>query len=107
MAQEPKHTPGPWLNREGLVTGVESRERFKGGCSIDIFDASEWPAELHEEAQANARLIAALPEFLTALNKITGGFIDSSFVESNPPDWHSAFGQLQSIARDALAKAGA
>lgn len=60
-----QHTPGPWTNDGGVVYGIESRPRFFG-VSIDIFDANEWPAEIAEEAQANARLIAAAPELLAA-----------------------------------------
>lgn len=60
------HTPGPWINVDGLVNGRESRPRFAPGTSIDIFDAAEWPAELHDEALANAKLIAAAPDMLKA-----------------------------------------
>lgn len=58
MAQ---HTPGPWVNDDGLVNGRESRARFAPGVSIDIFDAAEWPTELKDEALANAALIASAP----------------------------------------------
>ena len=37
-----------------------------------------------------------------ALRRIAGGFINSSFVMRDPPDWHSAFAQLQVIAQDAI-----
>ncbi len=37
-----------------------------------------------------------------ALEKIKGGFINSGCLMSSPPDWHSAFNQLQAIAKDAL-----
>ena len=62
------HTPGPWINDNGLVNGTESRKRF-GGVSVDIFDANEWPRELHDEALANAALIAAAPDMLIALRE--------------------------------------
>lgn len=39
---------------------------------------------------------------LDALRNIAGGFIDSSFVTKSPSDWHSAFGQLQEIAKSAI-----
>ncbi len=61
------HTLGPWTCDEGgLVNGMDSRERFAGSCSLDIFDAQEWPDELYDEAMANARLIAAAPALLEA-----------------------------------------
>lgn len=73
------HTPGPWINDGGLVCGRETRARFvpgsrfpsdspfPPGVSQDIFDANEWPDELHDEAMANAALIAAAPDMLAAL----------------------------------------
>jgi hypothetical protein len=61
------HTPGPWLNDEGVVSGQDSRVRFVRTPSIDIFNAHEWPAGLHQEAMANAHLIAAAPDMLAAL----------------------------------------
>ena len=86
-------TPGPWLNHNGLVTGVESRERFKGDCSIDIFDVNEWPGELHEEALANARLIAIAPDLLDLARRVAEHFEGLE----NP---------LAYAARAALAKVG-
>jgi len=38
-----------------------------------------------------------------AIHKIAGGFINSDCLMSDPPDWHSAFGQLQAIAQRANA----
>lgn len=64
------HTPGPWENDGGLVAGRESRERFQPGTSVDIFDASDYPNELHEEMLATAALIAAAPDLLAALKAI-------------------------------------
>jgi len=64
---EPKWTPGPWSVDLGLVTGMESRERFKGKPSLDIFDAEEWPEELSDEAAANAKLIAEAPNLVAML----------------------------------------
>lgn len=64
---EPRWTPEPWVNDDGLVSGRESRIRHAPGPSIDIFDAANWPEELDEEAQANAHLIAAAPDLYEAL----------------------------------------
>ncbi|MFP1634120.1 hypothetical protein ACLB6G_20515 [Zhengella sp. ZM62] len=64
---KPKWTPEPWVNDDGLVTGQESRERFTGQTSLDIFDASQWPEELADEAEATAHLIAAAPDLYEAL----------------------------------------
>lgn len=65
-----KYTAAPWVNDDGLVNGRESRARFAPGVSIDIFDASEWPADMHDEALANAALISAAPDLLIALRNL-------------------------------------
>ena len=46
-------------------------------------------------AEETARLRAAL-------EKIKGGFINMGCLFKEPPDWHEAFNQLQTIAREAL-----
>ncbi len=69
------HTPGPWINDEGLVNGRDSRERFAGTPSEDIFDSRQWPTELADEALANAALIAAAPQLL-AMTKLFASSIE-------------------------------
>jgi hypothetical protein len=65
---KPAWTPGPWTcDEDGVVWGVDSRGWYGKCPSIDIFAASEWPAELADEAMANARLIAAAPDLHEAL----------------------------------------
>ena len=64
-----RFTPAPWLNNSGLVNGVETRPGLSG-TSLDIFDAAEWPAELQDEAMANAALIAGGPDLVAALQFI-------------------------------------
>lgn len=62
-----KHTEGPWTcDERGLVSGLD-RDRPESP-SFDIFDAEEWPGS-EQEALANAKLIAAAPEMLEALEK--------------------------------------
>jgi chromosome segregation ATPase len=56
-----------------------------------------------ETANADARECEAKrDEARRALEKIAGGFINSDFVMEDPPNWHSAFSQLQKIAHAAL-----
>lgn len=57
-----KHTPGPWKVREngGLMQSVEAkRDWLVFKCGRDFM--------AREELEANARLIAAAPELLEAL----------------------------------------
>ena len=62
MTTQTQHTPGPWTEHEGFICG-----RFSDGNVYDICDPRCAPAELFEEIDANARLIAASPDLLTAL----------------------------------------
>jgi hypothetical protein len=63
-----KHTPGPWVSHVSKVdefTGnevilIRAESPLRGIVSIE---------DDHEEAQANARLIAAAPEMLRALKE--------------------------------------
>lgn len=61
---KPEHTPGPWVEHEGFITG-----RFSDGQIHDICDPRCAPpdGDLLAEMDANARLIAAAPEMLAAL----------------------------------------
>lgn len=57
------HTPGPWINDNGLVYSRGRR------ISYDIFDAAEW-AGYEAEGHANASLIAAAPEMLELIRDL-------------------------------------
>lgn len=63
-----KHTPGPWFTkREGFST-VYIEARIGGGMLQEV--AACGPTEAGQEQQeANARLIAAAPELLEALQE--------------------------------------
>jgi hypothetical protein len=77
-----KHTPGPWLRigttvyalmHAGWKRGVE---QFKNRFTVQVQRDRECS---EEEAEANARLIAAAPELLEAL-KVARQFVhDGSF----------------------------
>ena len=60
----PNHyTPGPWHSDAGFITG-----RFQSDGQVhDICDPRCAPVELSDEMDANARLIAAAPDLLNAL----------------------------------------
>jgi transketolase len=72
-----KHTKGPWevvRTDAGIIVRTESVKKTRAGASryaaIGGFDRSD-PEQL-AEALANARLIAAAPELLEALEYLTG-----------------------------------
>lgn len=62
-----KHTPGPWINDgdeiSGLADGENSQSYIVPICTMD----ADWNAEI---TAANARLIAAAPDLLDALQKM-------------------------------------
>jgi len=60
-----KHTQGPWKN-EGY--GIYAREKYLASVYSPITDGL-LPTE--QEARANARLIAAAPDLLAALQSLT------------------------------------
>ena len=70
----PKHTPGPWIIREGdfgeseFVITTEARQELGivSICEINVY----FDGDIGAEQKANARLIAAAPELLAALNEI-------------------------------------
>ena len=102
------HTPGPW-HTAGCAVYAQNIKRCFGGPvreyvqpvaiseaedSEESFDDSAWPKVRtpgFAEAEANARLIAAAPELLAALENIVGLWVDS---EQNN-------GLAQIMARDA------
>jgi hypothetical protein len=61
-----KHTDGPWIIHEykDQIHGIDITEGKKGKVICNI--TSHFTAK-HEEAQANAKLIAAAPKLLEAL----------------------------------------
>jgi len=63
-----KHTPGPWAVRtidQSLAT-VETQDGEYNICTAAQLRGDDWQTE-HAERKANARLIAAAPELLEAL----------------------------------------
>lgn len=82
------HTPGPWKY------WAKSQTLVTGGCSDDWEHKNfrGWAAQ----NRANARLMAASPELLSALEKAVKGCIDGGFDETD---------NVVKIARAAIAKA--
>lgn len=95
------HTPGPWHVPSGSFTGlsVEAGEPIAcpgyGGSMSDtqIICGLSWLGT--EEWEANARLIAAAPDMLEALEEIAG---------LETPNANATVRRMASIARAAIAK---
>lgn len=109
MTQTSKHTPGPWRVEESttLIWGrCDPDDKTTYGMGIPVAEvrlgSTRWngPTIGWNEAEANARLIAAAPEMLEALAKMVceydawSGFNDDGFED-----------ETISEARAALAKA--
>lgn len=68
-----KHTSGPWSIRKVKSPFMIVNESEDAVICI----TNAWEEEYKDEEQANARLIAAAPELLEALEKLVG-FFDGS-----------------------------
>nr|WP_141202562.1 hypothetical protein [Pseudomonas aeruginosa] len=71
-----KHTPGPWVSRNNRV--------FRGGKCIcsNVNAASPTPQNIEEDVAmsiANARLMAAAPDLLEALQQAVTSMQDSGY----------------------------
>ena len=66
-----KHTPGPWsaLTPDQFGRPVQADWVVAGGDAY-ICVAPQWDEEYRDESLANARLIAAAPEMLQALQEL-------------------------------------
>jgi hypothetical protein len=92
------HTPGPWFAHDfsGLNEGDVEASDFSVSCTtpdhITVAIVGKGLRNKKDEWEANARLIAAAPELLEALEELMG--------------WQSlASSEAKRKARDAIAKA--
>ena len=108
-----KHTPGPWN-----ISWARSGQRLEGArirakeldlvCYVPsdrIGPTDEDPGErMSDEQQANARLIAAAPELLEALEGFVRDLERGPWGADGPPITHPAL-QRYEQAKGAIAKA--
>lgn len=99
-----QYTPGPW-NIEGEAK-YDDTGHYIGGLSIagdnnNIAIITPWQAPL--EAQENARLIAAAPEMLVALQEVLNSLTYAADALRVPPD--SQFTYTIHQVRAAITKA--
>ena len=77
MSTQAAHTPGPWKEKRKLAIYSSDDEPI---CTV-------FPAETEGQSAADARLVAAAPDLLSALRgavgyaEMEGGFCD-------PPAWY-------------------
>lgn len=74
LATRPAHTPGPWKLAahvaDPCTVYIEQADGEEPGiCTTD--GSAFTPVDSEDEQEANARLIAAAPELLTALKSLT------------------------------------
>lgn len=104
MSEQATHTPGPWTTyREGERWGIEAPSD-----SIVVFGDSRDACGVYgkdtEEMKANARLIAAAPDMLEALEAITNDCRE--IIEGREPlDMALVHAVCNGMANTAIAKA--
>jgi len=100
-----KHTPGQWTHAKHLI-GDGYRVFVDHGNGQDMHDAiadlETWQTD--EQTEANARLIAAAPDLLEALERLEQAAID--LIEISPgTDAENILAAGIELARAAIAKA--
>lgn len=94
-----KHTPGPWKAEIHCVWGGPNLDRYVAATGTGIGE---------QEQQANARLIAAAPDLLAALEaieaRISGTYDNPALMDFGPLSI-DAEADCSAIARAAIAKA--
>jgi citrate lyase beta subunit len=107
MSEMSRHTPGPWFLAEKVegkhtVTNLRrirsERERIEHGAVCEVYGIADG-----SEAHANARLIAAAPELLEALEWCAETL--AVFVADGSAAPESVIGKNLTTARAAIAKA--
>ena len=104
IAEPATHTPGPW--EMGRHATPESCPQFgvyaENGNGRDLAHVVSAGTTRHAETEANARLIAAAPDLLEALQKLTDVLAD---VYSSEAQAKRALCSASKTARTAIAKA--
>jgi len=93
-----KHTPGPWTAETHANGGFDVCGRGGHGAMSAYVVCARQAHELKHETHANARLIAAAPELLEALDRLASKCVF-------PTSGNDAFQEAVSHARSVLAKA--
>lgn len=103
-------TPGPWATSPARIGGdvaiVTTRDDGQRGFILaEAFEDIRRTGErAGEEAAANARLISAAPDLLSACEALVSEVAMQN--PADPIDLHRRIGQLIPVVRLAIAKAG-
>jgi len=98
---ETKHTPGPWIVDPDSPTDISPTDDLRLGiASICHVDEAGGRWEFGEQSKANAKLIAAAPDLLAALQGLLAAYEDPGNTGSTHDDKVQA-------ARNAISKAAA
>lgn len=97
-----KHTPGPWNvyesddGHEIRMGRANDSISYPSHCIV-TYDHMIYPVdgEQYEEAEANARLIAAAPELLEALE----GMVEAFYLTTSPPQEDTFYKAVQAISK--------
>lgn len=92
-----KHTPGPWSLNKRFKSPVVALDLKDGGALLPIVDAVH--GFDNAQAKANARLIAAAPELLEALQELRANIGAASLSQNEKGK------QVRALADAAIAKA--
>jgi len=92
-----KHTPGPWSYRDVTAEGTKVYAKIVSG-KTGVGFAGAYKILPRAEADANARLIAAAPDLLAALQKIPARYLGD--MDAHTPG-------ASALIRAAIAKATA
>lgn len=106
-----QHTPGPWTyhfeepSREWalVMSGGKAGQIVANVNTKSCPDRASAPAFSVMPAEANARLIAAAPELLAALEKIQVAF--AFYSDDSKSELRETIARIQPIYRAAIAKA--
>lgn len=98
-----KHTPGPWINCQAVGQRLSSRRIISNSNKIStvVADVPDYGKTSASERHANARLIAAAPDLLEALQSI----LDMCNEDSHARDYASRQTEIRGTAIVALRKA--
>ncbi|CDY76148.1 hypothetical protein BGLT_05221 [Caballeronia glathei] len=87
-----KHTPGPWF-----VTGTGLSRYVEGKVRPGVLQEVAWcgATEVPEQMEANARLIAAAPELLEALQAMVDAHAIPSSICKERPVYEAALAAIR------------